>query len=293
MASTDRAFRALARASPGSLVPLLRALAPQLLDVTDDEIVALDDPNLDLPPHPREADFVARVGEPALLHVECQGYRDPGFSDRVFGYHLALTLRHPERRVETCVIWLRTPSPAQRETTIRRGNVTIAHTPIVVAELPAELLLASPQTACFAPAARLGSLTLEQLCDRVVSALARAGASPREALMAAVVATSCGRYPDLVRAMERADMQPVIIEDLVDYGYEQGLEEGIEKGIERGLDEGQRAATAASVLAILEARGLLPSEQERARVLSEPSLEVLRGWVRRAAAVTTVAELLG
>jgi hypothetical protein len=292
MASTDRAFRALARASPHAIVALVRRLAPALVAAPDHEIVALDDPHVDVPPHPREADFVATVGAPGVLHVECQGYRDPEFSERVFGYHLALTLRHPSRRVRTCAIWLRAPAADQRATEVRRGDVTIALTTLVLCELDAAALLESDETACFAPAAELGAMTIEDLCDRVVAALARVGAHPRERAMAAVAAATRGRYPFLVRAMEKAAMEPVIIEDLVDYGYEQGLAEGIEKGIERGIDEGQRRATVAAILDLLDARGLSASIAQRTRIAEERDVERLRGWLRRVIDATSVDDVI-
>jgi hypothetical protein len=273
VASTDRAFRALARASPRVIVALVRRLAPALVDVADDEIVALDDPHVDVPAHPREADFVARVGDPAILHVECQGYRDPEFSERVFTYHLALTLRHPERRVRTCALWLRTPAPEQRAPIVRRGDVAIALTPIVLGELVAEWLLSSDETACFA----------------------HAGAHPRERAMAAVAAASRGRYAEFVRAMEKADMEPVIIEDLVDYGYEQGLEEGMERGLERGLAEGLERGRAEECvrarLAVLEARRLAANDAQLARVRECRDVARLEAWLRRAAVATRFEDM--
>jgi hypothetical protein len=55
---TDRAFRSFARARPRSVVALLRLVGPSLVDVDEAEIVALSDPNVDVPPHPRETDDV-------------------------------------------------------------------------------------------------------------------------------------------------------------------------------------------------------------------------------------------
>jgi hypothetical protein len=46
-------------------------------------------------------------------------------------------------------------------------------------------------------------------------------------------------------------------------------------------------------MAVLEARGLMPSAEVRSRIASTTDLEVLEAWIRRAVTVTSVEELLG
>ena len=116
MAQTDRAFRASARAFPAMVRALVRAATGNAHAAEGD--LVLDDPNLDTPPHPKEADLVLRVGDHAVDHYECQGYADPAFVDRLLFYHLALVIRHPQRRVRSCAIWTRIPSEAQRASVI-------------------------------------------------------------------------------------------------------------------------------------------------------------------------------
>jgi hypothetical protein len=292
MASSDRAFRALARASPRNVLALLRLLELEV-HVAADDVVALDDPNLDVPPHPREADLVVRVGEPDLFHVECQGYVDPAFLDRVFGYHLVLTLRHPERHVRTFVIWTRLPKPHQRTNLIRRGDVSIEVQTMVLPEVPAQRLLAHPETACFAAGAHPGPMSVEELCDRVAAALRAKDASFEEKYVAAMVAATQGRYAVMVRAMEKHHMQPVIIEDLVDYGFEQGIEKGIEKGIERGIGRGRLDMAREALLDLFDARGLSPTDPQRRCILAEIDEARLRAWHRAAATAATVDEVIG
>jgi hypothetical protein len=284
MAKTDRAFRALARAAPRTVLSLLRLVLPGLLRVGDEQIVALDDPQLDLPPHPRQADFAATVGDDELLHVEAQGYRDRDFLTRKFDYHVILALRHPTRVVRTCAIWLRPPRPDQRVGTIDRGSVTVRVETIVLREVPSALLLTAPETACFAVGADAGERDEDTLCDEVVRALGRPGAHPFERAMAAVAAGSTGRYPSLVRAMERADMEPVIIEDLVDYGYDLGLAEGHAEG----HAEGRLGEARAAVLTVLGARGFTVDDALAARVNACDDLTALEAWLRRAVVAPTV-----
>src|SRR5947207_2167564 len=118
MPLSDRAFRALARDEPEVVLALIRVALPGLVapraSVKPERV---DDPNLDVPTI-RDADWIARIGRAVLLHVECQGYRDPEFPTRVFRYHLGFVLRYPARRVETVVLWLTPASCEQRRAVI-------------------------------------------------------------------------------------------------------------------------------------------------------------------------------
>ena len=90
-------------------------------------------------------------------------------------------------------------------------------------------------------------------------------------------------------------MEPIIIEDLVDFGYDQGLAEGIERGIERGrvegivrgrvegIERGRAEESARAILAVLEARGVTVGEPFVGRVRGCSDLDTLEAWLRRAA----------
>ena len=69
MASTDRAFRALARAEPDVVLAVLRAALPEFMAGITLDAEAVEDPKLDLPP-PVEADLVARAGSDELLRSD-------------------------------------------------------------------------------------------------------------------------------------------------------------------------------------------------------------------------------
>jgi hypothetical protein len=112
--ATDRAFRALGRAEPETILALVETVAPGLLPSTP-SILPHDglDTWLDRPAHPTEADSVLRLDPgDGLLHVEGQGYREDDFGDRVLRYHLTLSLRHWNRAVHTLALWLVPPTKA-------------------------------------------------------------------------------------------------------------------------------------------------------------------------------------
>jgi len=80
-------------------------------------------------------------------------------------------------------------------------------------------------------------------------------------------------------------MEAVIIEDLVDYGFEQGLEQGLEQGTVIGARQ--------MLLDLLDARGLTPSVEQRDRIDREIVLPNLRAWHRRAATASSMDEVIG
>jgi len=228
MPTSDRAFRALARAQPDVVVGLLHAITPTLLP--PDAVPVPDDvapTHLDGLPPELDADFAARVGSDDLLHMECQGYRDSGFSERVLWYHVGFALRYRgRRRVRTVALWLIPLSNARSKNEITAGDITVKVTTIVLPEAPATSLLSNSATACFAAGADAEGRSNEVLCAQVAAALRARGASWPERHMAVVAAAMRGRYESMVKAMEQANLEPVIIEDLVKFGEDRGrLEE--------------------------------------------------------------------
>ena len=295
MASSDRAFHLLASESPDAFRELIDLVLPGLLP-KDARLHPedLDESRLDIPAA-IDADFVARVEPSDLLHAEFQGYRDSKFLDRLFRYHLLLVLRYPERHVRTIALWMTTPPVAQRQGSITRAGVTVHVTAVVLPELPASLLLARAQTACFAAAADAEGRSDAELCALVAQSLAENHASRTQRYMAIVAAITRGRYTEMVSAMERTDLEPVIIEDLVRFGMDQGFERGLEQGIEQGIERGRNEVleeVRRRLSDTFRARALNCTPEERARVESERSLAKLLGWIALAQTADSVREVL-
>jgi hypothetical protein len=77
-----------------------------------------------LPPE-IDADFAARMTSEELLHMECQGYRDSGFSERVLWYHVGFALRYRgKRRVRTVALWLIPLRSTQPRNQVASGDIT-------------------------------------------------------------------------------------------------------------------------------------------------------------------------
>jgi hypothetical protein len=282
MPTSDRAFRALARAQPDVVVGLLHAITPTLLP--SDAVPVPDDvapTHLDGLPPELDADFAARVASNDLVHVECQGYRDSGFSERVLWYHVGFALRYRgRRRVRTVALWLIPLPGAQPKNEIAAGDITVKVTTIVLPELPASRLLSGSATACLAAGSDAEGRSNEVLCAQVAAALRARRASWPERHMAVVAAAMRGRYESMVKAMEHANLEPVIIEDLVRFGED--------RGYERGRIEEERA-TLRRVLAL---RKLGLKAEGEARIDACADLATLQRWLDQAVLAASADEAL-
>jgi hypothetical protein len=290
MPTSDRAFRALARAQPDVIVGLLHAITPTLLPphavpVPDDVAPT----HLDGLPPEIDADFAARMTPDELLHMECQGYRDSGFSERVLWYHVGFALRfRSKRRVRTVALWLIPLPRAQPRNEITAGDITVKVTTIVLPEVPASSLLSDPVTTCFAAGSDAEGRSNEALCAQVAATLRARGASWPERHMAVVAAAMRGRYESMVTAMEQANLEPVIIEDLVKFGEDRGYERGRLEGEERGWLEAERA-TLRRVLAL---RKLGLNADGEARIDACTDLATLQRWHDQAVLAASADEAL-
>ncbi len=298
MPRSDRAFRALARAQPDVIATLLAAVAPGLLppgappvpdDVAPTQIDAL--------PPEMDADFATRVPTGELVHVECQGYRDTGFEPRTLWYHVGFALRHRrQRRVRTVAIWLTTPPKAHPRDRMTVDDITVKVTTIVLHEVKASVLLRSPSTACFAAGADSEGRTAKELCSAVAAALRVRNATWAERHMAVVAAAMRGRYKEMVMAMEDANLEPVIIEDLVkfgeDRGRKKGLAQGRKQGIAEGIEKGRREEEREVLRLVFAERKLTLTPEQKQQIDTCTHLETLRRWVKQALSAKSAADAL-
>ncbi|MEW5852450.1 MAG: hypothetical protein AB2A00_26925 [Myxococcota bacterium] len=72
---------------------------------------------------------------------------------------------------------------------------------------------------------------------------------------------------------------------------EKWLHQGEQRGRQRGREEGRAEALSGAVLKVLEARGLGPSEEMRARVLACRDATLLDLWLARAVTARTLDEV--
>jgi hypothetical protein len=294
MPKSDRAFRALARAQPDVIAGLLAAVAPGLVPsgaaLVPDDIAPT---HLDGLPPELDADFATRVASDKLVHVECQGYRDTGFPERVVWYHVGFALRNRgKRRVRTVALWLTAPPAEQPREAMAVDDITVKVTTVVLQKVPASVLLANPRAVCFAAGAHKEGRSTDELCALVAAALRAGTASWAERHMAVVAAAMRGRYRSMVSAMEQVNPEPVVIEDLVKFGEDRGLKKGLKRGEKRGEKKGELRADRSTLRRVLALRTLeLSAEQER-QIDACTEIETLRRWLDQAIFAETAAEAL-
>ncbi len=280
MPKSDRAFRALARAQPDVIAGLLAAVAPGLLPpgaaLVPDDVAPT---HLDGLPPELDADFATRVAESELAHVECQGYRDTGFEARTLWYHVGFALRNRgKRRVRTVALWLTSPPKDHPKDEMTVDDITVKVTTVVLQKVKASFLLADPRTACFAVGAHKEGRSTGALCAEVAVALFARNASWAERHMAVVAAAMRGRYKSMVRAMEDANLEPVVIEDLVKFGEDRGLKRGLKKGREQGLKQGRRAEERETLRRVLALRKLALRPEQEQQIDACTDRATLRRW---------------
>jgi hypothetical protein len=294
MAATDRAFRALGRAEPDTLLALVRALAPDLLPphlAAATRLVSAD-ARLDTPDPSLEVDLALhQIAGPILWHLEGQGYKDLAFPDRVLRYHLGLVLRHWDREVRTIAIWLVIPAPEEALELMRKGAVSVLVKHLVLPRARISQLLLDPKTACFALAGDDEGRGDAVVAQQTVAVLQTHKASLRQWQMAAVAARSRSheRYRAMVKAMDSAGVQSVIIEDLIHIGEEYGFDRGHQAGLQAGLVREARR----SVGRVLSRRGLVVTAEQQARLDGCEDLATLERWHDQAITAASADEALG
>lgn len=263
MTATDRTFRAMARAEPHLLLALLRLLAPDHA-VDSREIRPLDvlATGVDVPPPPTDADWVGRIASRRkILHVECQGYRDRTFLQRLVRYHTALALRFVRWKVETFALWIVRPPRWQRTDTAKWRGITVTIHSFVLRDVPVSRLLVSPVTACFAPVGDPQGMTPEVVCARAVRALVESNASWYQWAIAQTMANVAGWKDIMKQAIQKLERPDIILLDLVKYGEDKGRKRGKLEGRQEG-----RSAGLALVVRLFERRlqrGLTAFERNR------------------------------
>ena len=275
----DRAFRALANESPEIIPRLLVALgiAPpgEASPVIETLATGLDPPAARI-----EADLVVRYEGAGVRHVEWQGWPDPGFRGRVFGYHLNLTVKYAPTPVRTVVIWSRVPSEEEIAPYVT-GQMMVTFDHIILAHLDPEQLLPDPATACFAMACRTDDPAA--LAVRVVAALQ--GAPPRAAVVAALAARAVSPYIYEVfrKEWEARGMEPIIIEELARMLEDRGAERGRREGEQVGRREGEEIGRRQAIVDLAEAYDIPLDERRHAWIAgaSLAELEQVRVALKR------------
>ena len=124
----------------------------------------------------------------------------------------------------------------------------------------------------------------------VLSAMAHGRAEPTVALEIATAAFEACRGLDDERALLYLDLIGISLSDIARTAFEDLMTSNYE--FQSDFAKKHRAAgEARGVLNVLSARGLVVSEEQKARILACTDVETLDGWIRKAVTVASADEL--
>ena len=145
--------------------------------------------------------------------------------------------------------------------------------------------------------ARDGALLLQRLVDWIgeLEELARMPGGERALgpLLSYVVRVSSDLQLEQFRAIlkERAPATESITMTIAEQLLAEGMAKGVAQGKAQGVVEGELRRAGASVLTVLEARGLSVSAEVRSRIEGCQDLDVLQHWLTRAVAVASADQI--
>jgi hypothetical protein len=290
---THEAPLELIRQHPGLAVDLVRAMTG--VQVPDDAQADLGPTSLNaVVPAEFTADSVVVVSDPATGNPSLVVIVEPqGRDDRTKAYSWPAYLANVREAVRCPRAVLVVVCPDPREAEKCRQVIPMGHPgwdlrPIVIDPLHApDAAGADPYLilflACLPPALDMES---EAGARQVLAAIRETGASyaDRSRLTAIILKRASDAARQTLEAMmSTAEWKDDFIESYVQIGIEQGREQGLEQGAAN--------AKAQDVLKIIDARGLRPTKEQRAKITATAGITQLDLWFDRALTADTAADV--
>jgi hypothetical protein len=236
-----------------------------------------------------DADSVVVVSDPVTLTplvaivIEPQGRDD---KTKKFSWPIYVTNVRKEVGCERAFLIVVCPDPVEAEkcrAVIRMGHPGLELRPIVIdpEHAPGDEG-ASPYLLLFLACLRALDMENLDMARRVLEAIRDTGASDAERKALTTII--------LVRASETARRLLEGLMTTMEWKSE-FVESFVEQGREQGLEQGNVQTKRQDLLKVLDLRGLLPTEEQRARVGSSTDLAQLDRWFERSLTAITAAEV--
>jgi hypothetical protein len=305
---THEAPLELIRQHPDLAVDLVRAMTG--VPVPDDARADLGPTSLNaVVPAEFTADSVVIVSDPAtgkpvlVIVVEPQG-RD----DRTKAYSWPAYLANVREAVRCPRAVLIIICPDPREAEKCRQVIPMGHPgwdlwPIVIDPQHApDADGAGPYLILFLACLPALDMASQAGARQVLTAIRDTGASDadRKRLTAIILKRASDAARQTLEAMmSTTEWEDDFIESYVQIGIEQGRELGLELGREMGLEQGREMgleqgaanAKAQDVLKVMDARGLRPTQEQRAKITATAGIAQLDHWFDRALTAGTAADV--
>jgi len=243
-------------------------------------------------------DFLARLEDDSILHIEFQSFNDPNMPFRMLRYYLAILERYPNTPIKQLLVYVGNRK-LRMKSRLKLRNLRFSYEILDIRQIDCKLLLESPD-----PMDRLLACLCKvedevYLIEKLIKTMEGMNEEERkDYLLKALTLTEL--RPNLrIRLTEEARHMPIVVrpEDIKlprkklrkDILYRLGLEEGkkegeiigIEKGKHIGLEEGLLKSAQEMLIAIIEGKlGYVPEEIAN-RIREIKDVEFLRALARK------------
>ncbi|MGH3247670.1 MAG: hypothetical protein ACRDOI_15880 [Trebonia sp.] len=301
---THEAPLELIRQHPDLAVDLVRAMTGVLMP---------DDVKADLGPTSLNAVVPAEFTADSVVVVTDKATKKPalvivvepqGRDDRTKAYSWPAYLANVREAVQCPRAVLIVVCPDPREAEKCRQVIPMGHPgwdlwPVVIDPLHApDAAGADPYLILFLACLPALDMESEAGARQVLAAIRDTGASHanRKRLTAIILKRASDAARQILEdMMSTAEWKDDFIESYVqigiEQGREQGIEQGLEQGIEQGIEQGAASAKAQDVLKVMDARGLRPTREQRAKVTATVGVTQLDLWFDRALTAGTAADV--
>jgi len=225
-------------------------------------------------------DFLARLEDESILHIEFQSFNDPNMPFRMLRYYLAILERYPNSPIKQLLVYVGNRK-LRMKSRLRLRNLTFSYEIIDIRQIDCRVLLESPD-----PMDRLLACLCKvedevYLIEKLIKTMEGMNEEERkDYLLKALTLTEL--RPNLrIRLTEEVRHMPIVVrpEDIrlpkrklrKDILYRLGLEEGKQIGLEEGRKEGEVIGIEKGKHIGLE-EGLLKSAQEMLIAIIEGKL---------------------
>jgi len=251
-------------------------------------------------------DFLARLEDESILHIEFQSFNDPNMPFRMLRYYLAILERYPNSPIKQLLVYVGNRK-LRMKSRLRLRNLSFSYEILDIRQIDCKVLLESPDPmdrllACLCKVEdeaylieklikTMESMNEEERKDYLLKALTLTELRPnlRIRLTEEVRHMPIVVRPEDIRLPKRKLKKDILYRLGLEEGKQIGLEEGrkegevigIEKGKHIGLKEGLLKSAQEMLIAIIEGKlGYVPEEIAN-RIREIKDVEFLRSLAKK------------
>ncbi len=246
-------------------------------------------------------DFLARLEDNSILHIEFQSFNDPNMPFRMLRYYLAILERYPSSPIKQLLVYVGNRK-LRMKSRLRLRNLSFSYEMIDIRQIDCKVLLESPD-----PMDRLLACLCKvedeaYLIEKLIKTMEGMNEEERkDYLLKALTLTEL--RPNLrIRLTEEVRHMPIVVrpEDIrlpkrklkKDILYRIGLEEGKKEGEIIGIEKGLLKSAQDMVIAVVETKlGHVPEGLEE-RVREIQDREFLHALIKKLISSEKVLEVL-